>query len=320
MMSDVVLSRRAFCQTITLLPMLSSLSACAPIRSPLLIGHNDFLPYRFMQLAQQEGSDESVRLVLYESATMVAQAIASGSLHGGLLTLDEVMRLWSTGIDVQIAAVIDVSVGIDQLMVHPSISELAQLRDKKIAVETGAVGSVMLYKILQQAGLSETDVNIVYFDIAHHVEQYKNGDIDAVISFSPVSLQLAQMGAVKLFSSAQFDPIIVDVLVVQRSALSHYDEETRHLLSSYFETVTHWSKHDEIIVNRLSLLTGLDRSHLVDSLEGVQMMGAEQNRQWWSVDDTHLHSAVSQLAEILMLSNANVEEKLWRDDARMAGE
>ncbi len=316
MMSDVVLSRRAFCQTITLLPVLSSLSACAPTRSPLLIGHNDFLPYRFMQLAQQQNSDESARLVLYESATMVAQAIASGSLHGGLLTLDEVMRLWAQGIDLKIAAVIDVSLGIDQLMVHPSITELAQIRGKRVAVETGAVGSVVLYKILRQCGVAESEINVIYSDVYHQIEQYKNGEIDAAISFSPASIELAQMGAVKLFSSAQFEPIIVDVLVVENDALPLYEEQVNRLLSSYFEIVTRWSKHDEIIVNRLSLLTGLDRPHLVESLVGVQMMGAEQNRQWWAAGDTHLHHAVSQLSEILMLSNSNVEEKIWRGQSR----
>ena len=87
---------------------------------------------------------KQVRLVELANASQSSQAMRNGTVDAAMLTLDEVLNLKQNGLDLRIVLVMDVSNGADVLMANPSIAKLADLRGKRVGVESSAVGAVML--------------------------------------------------------------------------------------------------------------------------------------------------------------------------------
>ncbi len=200
-----------------LLGFVALLLGCAPApQSPLLLTVNPWLGYDPFVLARERGLlDPRVRIVELMSNSDSRRALANGLSEATALTLDEALRAADAGIPIQIVAVLDVSAGADAVLARPDIERLDQLRGKRIGVETGAVGSLMLARLLAAAGLQEDAVQIVDVEASQHAEVLQSGLVDAVITFEPMRTQLERRGFPVLFDSRALPGEIIDVLVVR---------------------------------------------------------------------------------------------------------
>ena len=124
-----------------------TLSACSQTpEPPLRIATNIWPGYEPLYLARSLGYYEKtpIRLVEMTSASETIQAIRNNIIEGAALTLDEVLVLLADDFDLHVILVMDFSHGGDVLLAKPSIETLDELRGKKVAVETSAVGAILL--------------------------------------------------------------------------------------------------------------------------------------------------------------------------------
>ncbi len=287
-------SRRQFLAQLMLASAIPHLVGCQQTSTPVTVGCNNFVAYRFFDLAKERGlyAPTDIRLLEHPSATHVAQSLATGTIDAGLLTLDELMRLWERGHAIDLVAIVDISAGIDVVLARPPIKSVDQIKGKRIAVEVGAVGSIMLSKLLSVAGLSSNDVDIVYANVSQHIDLYQTGSVDLVVSFSPVSMRLQQLGALPIFSSRDFEPMIVDVVAVSRRLYEVHRKTLKKMLSGFFQVVDEFNQQPSQFHARLAALSHLSEVDVIESLAGLQMQSREQNRQWLARDNNRLQNIV----------------------------
>ena len=94
---------------------------------------------------------DGVRLREGHTAGDSVAALQAGELDAATLTLDEVLAVRASGIALTIVLVFDSSVGADMVMARPSIRALADIAGRRVAVERGAVGEIVLQKLLEAA-------------------------------------------------------------------------------------------------------------------------------------------------------------------------
>jgi len=215
--------------------------AAADHRPPLRFGSNLWIGYEPFYLARQQGlyaahEAHALRLIQLSSASDVLHAFRSDRLEVAAITLDEALRLANEGTPFKAVLLIDISNGADALLGGPGLSRLAELNGKRIGVEDGATGAILLHHALNKAGLKPDQLRIVPLKFDRHQQALQEGQVDALVTFDPVRSQLLASGAHLLFDSSEAASSIVDLLIVRPEVLKSAEQRAALtvLIRGYF--------------------------------------------------------------------------------------
>lgn len=275
---------------------------------PLRFGIHPWVGYEPLYLADDfNWLPETIVLVPGTSAKDSMDGLLSGALDGAALTLDETIRLSSKGLELVVVAVTDVSAGADVLMVRPSITELSALKKQRIAVELNGVSGIMLFKILEVAGLSPNDVIKVDLPVSEHAQAWSRGEVDACVCYEPTASMIENAGGVRLFDSSHVPETIFDVLVVTRKAADRNSRAVRDLVSGHFTGLQHLvrSMHDSVY--RIATRQGISPDEVRAALASVMLPDLAANQRYLRVA-----GAIENMAEslsLLMLAEGMIDQK-----------
>ncbi len=203
------------------------LAGCQARReAPLRIGINPWPAWEYLYLAQEKGifKEEGldVRLIEYTSLGDCCRAFERGQIDGMTCTPVELLLARERSPrDPQVVLVTDYSNGGDVVLARSPISGVAELRGKRVGVETASLGSYVLSRALATADLTLDDVAIVPCDQLDLEAALANGDVDAVVTYPPVSVAILRAGGASLlFSSAQIPGEILDVVAIDAEVIA----------------------------------------------------------------------------------------------------
>lgn len=259
-------------------------------KEPLRIGVNVWPPFELLYLAREKGFFQeegvAVDLVDFSSYTGILRSYHQGNIDGFLGTLNEVLLTENFQDLPAVILAADYSFGADALVARDGVTDLPHLRGKRIAFEESALGSYMLGRVLETAGLAQADVVAVNRLPEEGEEDFRRGAVDAVLTYEPgVGRLLRQAGARVLFSSRDIPGEIVDVLALRRSVLEGRADEARRILRVWFRALTYMNDHPQeaaaLMARREGVavedfLQGLRGAHVPDLKENRQLMGTSQ--------------------------------------------
>lgn len=214
-----------------------ALAACGqPVVPPLTVGMNPWVGYDPLVLARDRGLTDprTLRVVELPSGSETLRHLRNGLLDAAMLTLDEVLRLADTGVDVRVVAVLDASHGGDAVMVAPRIASLAQLKGEYIAVEDSAVGTLLLHRMLKKAGLTRSDVKVVNMEVTEHLGALQARMVGAAVTYEPLAGAMQEAGYKRIFDSSHIPGEILDVLVVRQSVLQQRPADVQAMLAAWY--------------------------------------------------------------------------------------
>lgn len=243
------------------------------------IGTNVWAGYEPLYLARDLGIlDESLaRLHESPSATEVIRAFRNGTLDAAALTLDEVLLLLESGMDVAVVLVMDVSNGADQVIARPGITSVGELLGRRVGVEATALGAFMLSRTLQHAGLIPAEIQVLPMPIDEHLRAWREGRVDALVTFEPVSGSLREEGAVLLFDSSMIPGEIIDVLVVRHDLIERAPEQIAAVLDAWYRALDHLHAAPRDAAERIVRRLGGTPDEFLKSLSGLRFPTREEN-------------------------------------------
>lgn len=258
------------------------LLGCQPQADTTRIGSNRWLGYAPLYLADDLGwtAPANLRLVEYPTATGVLRGFRNGLLDAAMLTLDEALILQdsSAELDLEILLISNVSAGADALYARAPIASLADLAGRRVGVENTALGAFLLSRARDLGNLQLDQLTIVSLPVHEHVVAFREGRIDAVISFASEGPALEALGARRIFDSRELHNEIVDVMVIDRKRV---DAARRaQLRALWFESLRAWYDDRELIDQRLQARLGLTPEAMQVTREGLVMGDAALNRLW----------------------------------------
>lgn len=304
---------------------LAILGSCMPATVPTLrVGANVWPGYEPLFLARDLGyyDNHPVQLVDYPSATEVSRALRNGELEVAALTLDEALYLSETNPDIRIVLITDVSAGGDAIIAKPEIETLADLKGRRVGVESTALGAYVITRALDQVGLSPQDIEIVSLGISEHEYNFKQGLVDAVVTFDPARSNLLAMGANLVFDSTQIPGEIVDVLVVPKTVLDSQRKTLDGLVQGWFQALDYLAKEPEDAAKRVAPRPGVEPEQFLASLELLHIPDLTENQELLSKADPKLLQVARQLSELMLekdLLRQAVETEALLDDRLVKG-
>ncbi|MGZ5007616.1 MAG: substrate-binding domain-containing protein [Methylobacter sp.] len=302
-----ILSRRQFLGFLGVLAAAPLLPGCAWLDQSLAIATHIWPGYEPLFLARDKGwlDERRIQLVKTASATESLQALAEGKAHGAALTLDEVLKARARGLPLAVVMIFDISVGADMLIARSGIKQLSELKDRRIGVEPGTTGELILTEALLAAGLSASDVKLVTLNIDKHLDAWNSNQVDAITTYEPVASQLLKQEGVRLFDSRQVPDTIVDVLAIHNDALDlSHASAIKSLLATHFRTLDYLNRNPKDAAYRMSARLDLPAAEVLTTLKGLILPDLANNYRWLAGASPELLVCARKLSSIMVKSGA----------------
>lgn len=282
------MQRRRFITSLALMGAGGFLSGCVTAQR-LRVGIHPWIGYESLYLAEHFGwLDDAVELIKNTNASGSLAGLAQGTLDAAALTLDEVLTVREQGIPLKIVMVFNHSVGADVVLAREELQHLTQLRGKRIAVEKTAVGALMLTQLLKASGLSRHEVDLLDIPPDGQLKAWRQGRIDAAITYEPTASRLAQEGGVRVFDSRAIPGAILDVLAVLPGRSANLLKATVH---AYLKGLEHIRLSREDALHRIAAWRGLSVSDVSRSLNGVHLPDLQANHAYLAQSGNLMASA-----------------------------
>jgi NitT/TauT family transport system substrate-binding protein len=281
----------------------------------LKIGSNIWPGYEPLYLARELGYYENspVRLVEYTSATQVIRAYRNNTIHIAALTMDEVLLLLENGLDPRIILVMDISHGADAIVAKPEIKTLADLRGRKVGVESTALGAFFLNQALNTVGLGPANINIISSKIDEHERMFVEGKLDAVVTFEPVRSRLLATDAHLIFDSSQLPGEIVDVLVIAKDTFDRFPEEVETLLKGWFKALNYLNTRPDEAASLMARRLKISPAEVLTAYKGLILPSLAGNIELMDGPEAPLRKTAMKLAETMLRQKLLQKEVVFKD-------
>lgn len=282
---------------------LLGLNGCADEPTPVLrIGGNVWPGYEPLYLARDLGyfRNSSIHPIEFTSATQVLRAYQNETIDAACLTLDEALLLASQHADVRIVLVADYSNGADVIIGAPGTQSMQSLRGRRVGVEDTALGAFFLRRALQESGMQDRDVRVVPLQAQDHERAFLKGDVDAVVTFEPMSGKLLARGAHILFDSSRIPGEIVDVVLVRADYLQRHPQVVADLVRGWRQAQDYIAQSADDALARMARREGVTLAEMRAAMNGVKLPSREVNRQLLGGRDPALQPVLRRLAGFML--------------------
>lgn len=279
------------------------LSGCVKEKPPLMrIGTNIWPGYEPIYLAQELKyfKDDVVRPTEFPSATEEMVSFRNNAIDAAALTFDEALSLAQFDADFSIVLILDVSHGADVLLGKPSMKQLRDIKGKRIGVETTAVGAYMLARALQKAGVKQDEVKIVNLDRNEHEQAFRQGAVDAVVTFEPTRTKLMKAGARILFDSSQIPNEILDVMIVRREFLKKHPDVVANFVRGWFRALTYMEEQPNEAAEMMRGRLKLSASEVLAAYRGLNLPHREDNLRLLSGEQPKLLEPAKKVQDVML--------------------
>ncbi|MFY9326653.1 MAG: ABC transporter substrate-binding protein [Georgfuchsia sp.] len=285
--------------------------ACSVKSEPVTIGLHVWPGYEPLPLARTLGwlDEKQVRLVETSSATDSLKQLEEGRIDGAGLTLDEVLRARENGIPLSVVLVCDISAGADMFLTSPEIKTLAGIKGRRVGVEDGALGALVLHEVLRMAKLGMDDIRSISLSSDQHADAWERGDIDAVVTFEPVATKILAMGANRLFDSRMIPDMILDVLAVRTTLLDRtHDDALHHMVATHLRALSYINTNPDDASYRMAQCLKLPQEKVMAVFRGLALPDLNNNIRLLATSPPELLRSVKEICTTLCEANLLKEQ------------
>jgi NitT/TauT family transport system substrate-binding protein len=255
------------------------LVACsASPATALCVGYNNWPGYELIWLADRLGyfndAGVSVEHVQFVSLADAKRAYQRGQIDAVGVTAIELLQIASNAqtLPAQVAMVLDISHGADQVLAGPSIRQLSDIKGKRFGVEADSVSVQLAALLVQKAGLTLQDIHWVVMPPAQMSDAMKSGAIDLAATYAPYSIDVqSQSSSRVLFSSADVPNMIVDMLAVHPEARARNPKAWQVFFEGVTKAADYYHAHPQEAVQIMAEHAGMSVDDMNRTLAGLHI-------------------------------------------------
>ena len=259
---------------------------------PLKIGYSDWPGWVAWEVAIEKGMFKEAGIeVEFEWFDYVASmdAFAAGKLDAVTMTNGDALVTGATGASNVAIIINDYSNGNDMVVGAPGIESIKDLKGKKVGVEIGFVGHLLLLNGLEKNGMTEADVELVNVPTNETPQVLASGDVSAIVAWQPNSGQALSLvpGSKKIYSSADEPGLIYDVLAVSPSSLSANKVTWSKVVDVWYKAVAYIldpATQDDA-VSIMAARVGVSPEEYKPFLAGTKILTLEEAKAFYAKGD-----------------------------------
>lgn len=249
------------------------------------MGTQPWLGYGQWYVAEDQGffgdRGVDVKLSSFNADADVNAALAADRLDMANVGAQAALQFIEQGLDVSIVLMLDSATDADAILSGPGITDVSELKGKKVAFERGATSEILLAEALEQAGMNFEDIEVVESSADKVAPMLLANRVDAGVTYEPyISEALgADAGVRPLATAGEYPGLITDVLVVRNDVLDERPDEVREVLASWDDAVAFTEKNTDEGRAIIAAGVGSDVADLETAFDGVHYYTLAENRE-----------------------------------------
>jgi len=273
-----------------------ALAACITFVSPKLLADdtiNCVFPFWFgfapVFVAESEGyfaeEELTVTTAFDNDRANVLPAMASGSIDCTMRTIGESMsRPRTADTTGTIIGTIDISIGADGVVAGGEIQTVSDLIGKTFAGEINHPGTVMVQHALMAEGKSIKDVDMRLIATDDSIAVFEDKDIAAVATWEPMLSSIVKNssrdGAHVLLSSADFEGLITDIILVRTDDLEANPEKYAKFLRGIYRAIDLYMTDPDKFIALSAPEYDVPDAEMKEALAGVKYTSYEETLEY----------------------------------------
>lgn len=259
---------------------------------PITIGYSSWAGWWPWAIAAEEqlfaDNGVNVEMKWFDGYIESMETFAAGQIDCNSQTLNDTISFLpgENGGEV-VVLVNDNSTGNDQIIVDDSITSVAELRGRTVAVEEGVVDDFLLSLALKDAGLDRSDVVIKGLPTDQAATAFVAGKVDAVGAFPPFTgTAMKRPNARVLVTSAAYPGAIPDLLVCSGNLIRERPEAVQAIVNTWWDLRAWMTANPEKAEEIMARRAGIPTADYEQYKEGTSLFSIEQNIEAFSVGTT----------------------------------
>lgn len=282
----------------------------------IILGINDW-PGSYWWLAVDElgyfkEQGVEVEVQLFSNYADGLNALISGNIDMFVPALADIIPAYVNGAEIKVIMVQDFSAGADGLIASGDINSVEELKGKNVAIELGGSDHLFLLKCLENAGLTEKDVNLVNMSTGDAANAFISGSVDAAAVWEP-SLSMAQKetGGNILATSAdkEYEGLIPAILAVNEKSLETKRDEMKLVMKAWYCAQDAYETKFDEFAKAVSNHAEVTPEEFKTLMDGCDVRTMEENVEAFQEGDTYV--SLTNCAEMLsgfLYDNGLIEE------------
>ncbi|RMD62768.1 MAG: taurine ABC transporter substrate-binding protein [Alphaproteobacteria bacterium] len=260
------------------------------VAKPFKLAHSTWVGYGPLFIARDKGyfkeEGVDVELVNMEDVKIRFAALAAGRIDALATTVDTVLLyLKPGGPKYRYVFALDDSKGGDGVVADKSIKTIADLKGKKVAFTEGSVSQFYINVLLKQAGLSESDIEVVNMTAGDAGSAFVTGRVDAAVTWEPWLTRGKQSPHGHLLHDSSMSPgLITDVVVVPENVLKARAEEIKAIYRAWVRAVDFVKSNPDESYEIMAKGVGgwlKDPKVFAETLSGISYYGKTENEAFF---------------------------------------
>ncbi|QNH48423.1 aliphatic sulfonate ABC transporter substrate-binding protein [Bacillus safensis] len=274
----------------------------------------------FEQSFEKEGV--KVKWVEFQSGPPQFEGLAANQLDFSQVGNSPVIAGQAAGIDFKEIGLSQDGLKANGILVNKNseIQKVEDLKGKKIAVAKGSSGFDFLYKVLDQAGLSAKDVQIIQLQPDEAISAFENGSVDAWSIWEPfLSLETIKKGA-KLLVNGEATDLYSPGFTLVRTQFADQHPELVVKFLKVFDHAVKWQKaHPEEAVTLYARLKNLDKKVVTQVLNNTEPLNKPIskkiiNAQQHTADFQYQTKAIQRKIDVNQVVDNSFIEKMLKEE------
>ena len=254
-----------------------------PESGQIRMGIEPWIGYGPWYIAQRKGYFKklgvNVKIIKFNTDTEREAAFAGGKTDVTNMPTHTALRFEQQNIPGRIALLEDESLTADAVIAKPPISDIKDLKGKKVAYEQGTTSDILIHYALQANHMKPSDVQTVPINASDAGAAAAAGRVSAAVTYEPyISSVIAQHQGFRRIYVAGVDPgLVSDVLVVSTGMLNDKPGQVLALMKAWGMAIDFYNSHRPQAEAIIAKADGATLSSLKSSFAGVKLYSIPQN-------------------------------------------
>ena len=246
--------------------LLSACGASAPAedKTPLRVAASLWPGVYPMAVAQDQGffakHNVQVEITYYENYPQTYADFAANKLDGLDVVPGDALLI-SEKKPLKFVFASDYSDGADQIVATADIQSPADLKGKRIGVNFGTYGELLMRTLLEQNGLSVTDVELVNIPAEDAASAFPS-KVDVIHTYEPYTSEILKNGAHVMFTSGDAKGLVMGVMAFDANVVAQRPEDVQNFTDAWFEAVDWMNTNPDQAVASIAKVLNLPTDYI----------------------------------------------------------
>ena len=290
----------------TLATLLLAGSVTATLADPVKIGLQPWLGYGPLWVAEEKGffaaHGVDVELSSFNWDQDMTAALASGNLDVVAAATNTAIASFNRGVDQKAFLVMDVSTTADAILAGAGVADVAGLKGKKVAFESGATSDLLMNYALKVNGMSLADIEHVPMGASEAGLALLSGQVEAAVTYEPyISAALGKDASYKvIYDAAEKPGLISDVLTARGDWIAANPDQVEGVIKAWNDAVAFIRENPEEGGAMIAKAVGSPMEEFTPAFKGVKLYDAAENA---ALVQGEFPATLREIAAIMQSSN-----------------